>query len=380
MSVAIRVVYLGVSNDDSPNTHQNSVCSKKFSSLCPLSTTCFHPLQARLVIIVQDYDKVHRLSLEWQLDSAEAHCHPQSSGGEEAACSFEVSASPKMLVNALQVTNQVTLAQLPLIAPDIGRPDKIGKQHTRLVAHLAVAQDLTTGYRVDLDFGLPEHQLSPRSYSQQTKLINTQLRKQIDAWLAALVEAAGQSYAKLIVCSSYVLQAAARAEYSNVLGHERLAFQRAPFQQAPHVVLRMNTDYCDLTSGLVWHALRNIQCLDLQFEVDGTQQRHMLRTMPAGVIHCLSVSGCDVHAPGMLKALCAALRRISDLESFQLGAIAQMFSDIDERPFSQRQIGCLERSLLRNWRIVSIDFFNKSVQEEVNCLPLCFTCFTCTVL
>ena len=192
-----------------------------------------------------------------------------------------------------------------------------------------------------------------------------QLRRQLDSWLAALVEAAGNSQATRIVCSSYVLQAAARHEYSKVLGHKRLTFQRVPFQQSPRVVLHVNTDTCNLTDSLVWRALRNVPCLDLQFEVDRAQQRAMLQKLPAGSVHCLAVSGCDVHAPGMLTALCGALRRIRELESFQLGAAAQLFSDAEERPLNARQLECLSNSLLRRYRIVSIDFFNKSVQEEV---------------
>lgn len=314
---------------------------------------CSSSGQLQQACSLQEYEKVHRLNLEWKWDHG------------NRTCSFDVSASPTQLVDALQVTNPAKLAQLPLLAPDIGRLGKKRLAHTRLVAHLAVALVLTKQDQIDLNFGLPEHQATPRFASQSTKLVNMQLRKQLDAWLAALVAAAGNSHATKIVCSSYVLQAAARHEYSRVLGHKRLTFQRAPFQQAPRVVLRVNTDTCDLTDGLVWRALRNIPCLELQFEVDRARQRAMLHNLPAGSIHCLGVSGCDVQAPGMLGTLCGTLRRIRELESFQLGAAAQVFSDVEERPLQGRQLECLSRSLLRRFRIVSVDFHNKSAQQEV---------------
>lgn len=301
----------------------------------------------------QEYERVHRLNLEWQWSRG------------NRACSFDVCASPTQLVDALQVTNIATLAQLPLLASDIGRQDGKHKQHTRLVAHLAVALVLTKEDCIDLNFGLPEHQASPRYSSQHTKLINMQLRRQLDAWLAALVEAAGSTLAKRIVCSSYVLQAVARHELNQVLGHRRLAFQRAPFQQAPQVDLYVNTDTCALTSGLVWRALRNIQCLQLQFEVSRAQQLDLLQKVPEGSIRCLTVSGCDIHAPGMLKALCGTLRRVEELECFQLGAASQWLSGGDECPLSDRQLGTLSRSLLRPYRIISVEFFNKSLQDEV---------------
>jgi hypothetical protein len=59
------------------------------------------------------------------------------------------------------------------------------------------------------------------------------------------------------------------------------------------VVLRVNTDVCGLTGDLMWRALRNIHCLDLQFKVGPAQQRRMLQQLPAGSIHCDHVSVMD---------------------------------------------------------------------------------------
>jgi hypothetical protein len=308
---------------------------------------------------MQEYERVHRLNLEWLWERG------------ISACSFDVDASPVQLVEALQVTSPATLAQLPLLAPDIGRPGQKHERHTRLVAHLAVAVVLTKGDRIDLNFGLPEHQASPRYSNQETKLVNMQLRRQLDSWLAALVEAAGNSFARNLDISTYALQSAARSEYNNVLGHKRLVFQRVPFQQVPHVVLRVNTEMCELTGDLVWHALRNIQCLDVDFEVARDQQRLMLHSLPGAGIHCLSLSGCDIHAPGMLRrALSGALRRITELESFSLGPIDHTFGDVEEKPLTKRQLGCLSGAMLRAYRIVSVDFFNNNIKEQVCCFFL----------
>jgi hypothetical protein len=313
---------------------------------------------------VQDYERVFRLNLEWQWERG------------NASHSFDVSASVEDIVGALQVTNRATLAQLPLVAPDIGRSDRLRRHHTRLVAHLAVALALSKGGKVDLNFDLPEHQDSPRSSTLHTKLVNKQLRSQLDTWLAALVEAAGNSSVPQIVCSSYVLQAAARHELRSVLSFKRLAYQQPMFKQAPKVELRVNTDACALAQDTLWRGLRNIVVLNLHFDAGRNEQRRTLRTLPAGSIRCLTVSGCDAQAPGMLDAMCSALQRIRELEAFQLGPVAQVLAEIDEHPLSEAQMLRLSGCLRRPYRIISVEFCNKCIQDEV-CSHSCSSCTGC---
>jgi hypothetical protein len=279
------------------------------------------------------------------------------------ACRFALGTSPRQLLYAVAATSAVTLEQLPLMCPDIGKPGKCQAKHTRLVAHLAVATKFTDDRHVALVFNKPDNQIAPRSAGKEAQIDSMLLRQRTDAWLAALVEAAGNSLARHVSCSSYVLQAAARHELRAVLGHSRLAYQFPPFQQDPQVSLVINTDYGDPATGLMLHALRNIPCLDLRFTVGPTQQHSWLQKLPAGRIQCFGVSGCDAHEPGILTALCGALQSLKELKSFQLGAMSK--GKTDARPFDASSVQQLQRSLLKRGRIVAVSFANKTVQDQV---------------
>lgn len=326
-----------------------TICLTRLALECLQPPLCPNERLLQQVRCMQEYERVHRMNMEQ---------------GNRA---FALGATPIQLLKAISATPRDTLAQLPLMCPDIGKNDESRSRHTRLVAHLAVAYKLTTDREVNLEFDLPD-QMAPRAASNHTKLHSMQLRQQIDAWLAALLEAAGKSLARHVKCSTYVLQAAARHEHGVVLGHSRLAYQFPAFRQKPQVSVLVNTPHSDLATGLMWRALRDIPCLDLNFTVGQSQQCSWLQKLPAGSIQCFGVSGCDVHAPGMLTALCGALHRFKELKSFKLGAIAQKTAV--ERPLGERSIKQLQRSLLRPARIVAVSMHSQTVQDQV-CSPCC---------
>lgn len=260
------------------------------------------------------------------------------------------------------------LFHLPLFEPSLGHKDEWQWKHTLRVAQVAVKNLMMQGDEKNLlDFNPPDRQNSPRTAHPSTHLASRDVSTRLDAWQAALVRAADKSGASHIVCSTYMLQAAARHELRCVLGLKRLAYQWPAFQRAPRVTLEVNSAACPVAHDLMWRMLRNVEVLDVHFHVDHDEQRRVLRALPAGSLRCIALSGIDVHDTRMLAEVCRVLGRVKELEAFQLGAPSATLSteSAPQEPLPEAPLHRLSQRLRRAYRIISVDFSNPAIQSQV---------------